>query len=57
MMKPGMSDELVMSSEIICYLVKRFLLKTDAVIPFATQLKDFISSKQLFCPILCSEGE
>lgn len=36
-----MSDELVMSSEIICYLVKRFLSKTDVVIPFATQLKDF----------------
>lgn len=34
-MKPKMNDELVMSSEIIHYLVKRFLLKSDAVIPFA----------------------
>lgn len=38
MMKPEMNDELVMDSEIICYLVERFLLKTDAIIPFATQL-------------------
>lgn len=40
MMKPEMNDELVMGSEIICYLVKRFLSETDAVIPFATQLKN-----------------
>lgn len=33
-----MNDELVMGFEIICYLVKRFLVKSDAVIPFATHL-------------------
>lgn len=38
MMKPEMNDELVMDSEIIYYLVKTFLLKSDAILPFATQL-------------------
>jgi len=32
------NDEIVVGSEIIWYLVKRFLLKGDAVIPFGTQL-------------------